>query len=218
MPTSLAASHPPAAVGATTTASDQRLNLAKVITARGPDAFEIEIDDDVVVARVAYSCLVRPVAADRVLVGAGPQGAFILAVLERLVPGEATLALPQGGALKIEADNLQLAARRELALDAPSVYLRGGRVAILSQTLTLLGKAATWIAEHMRLSARTQELVAETISAKAVERVSIVERADVLRVGSLVQTIDNVAATTAQTAVIAAGEDLRFDGKRVVVG
>jgi hypothetical protein len=194
------------------------LVVGKIVAERGPDAFEIEIDRDVVVARAAYSCLVRPVAADRVLVSAGPQGAFILAVLERLISDEASLALPQGGTLKIEADSLKLAARRELAVDAPSVNLRGGRVTIFSETLTLIGKVASWIAGQMRISADTQETVADIISTRAVERSANVANADVLQAGTLVQKVDSLAATTADTAVIATKEDLRFDGKRVSVG
>jgi hypothetical protein len=70
----------------------------------------------------------------------------------------------------------------------------------------------------MRVSTKTQEVVADTLSAKAIDRVAIVERADVLRAASLSQTIDGVAITMAPTAVIATTEDLRLDGKRVTVG
>ena len=84
--------------------------------------------------------------------------------------------------------------------------------------MSALARTATWVAEQLRISAKTQETVADTISSKSLDRVAVVERADVLRAQTLSQTIAGVSVTSAPIAVIATTEDLRLDGKRVTVG
>jgi hypothetical protein len=190
----------------------------KVTNDLGEAGLEIEIGDAIVAARVGFGCLVQPIAGDRVLVARTPSGTFVLSVLERLVPDSATLSLPSGGALRVEATDIRLVARGEASIDAPNVDVRAERFNVIADSLTLLGRVGNWVAETLRISAKTQETVADTLSAKAINRVTIVERADVLRAASVSQTIDNVAVTTAPAVVIATTEDLRLDGKRVTVG
>jgi hypothetical protein len=194
------------------------LVAAKVTKDLGGHGVEVEIGMNIVPARVGFSCLVRPIAGDRVLLSRGPEGVFVLAVLERLVPDRATLSLPSGGGLVVEAQSIGLVARQEVSVDAREIGMRSRKFNVVADSLTLFGRLSNWIAEHMRVSTKTQEVVADTLSAKAIDRVAIVERADVLRAASLSQTIDGVAITMAPTAVIATTEDLRLDGKRVTVG
>jgi hypothetical protein len=199
-------------------AADTALATAKVTNALGASGVELEIGSEIVSASVGFGCLVRPIAGDRVLVASTPTGIFVLSVLERLVPDSATLSLPSGGALIVEATDIRLAARKEASIDAPQIEIRAGRFNVVADSLTLLGRMANWVADHLRISAKTQETVADTLSVKALDRVAIVERADVLRAGSVSQTIDNVSVTSAPAVVIATTEDLRLDGKRVTVG
>jgi hypothetical protein len=179
---------------------------------------EIEIGNEVFPALVAFGCLVRPIAGDRVLAARTPAGVFVLSVLERLVPDSATLSLPSGGALAIEGNDISLVARDEFSIDARSIGVRGQKFNLVADTLSALARTATWVAEQLRISAKTQETVADTISSKSLDRVAVVERADVLRAQTLSQTIAGVSVTSAPIAVIATTEDLRLDGKRVTVG
>ncbi|MBV8472673.1 MAG: DUF3540 domain-containing protein [Hyphomicrobiales bacterium] len=212
-----AASAQPAPGAETPAARATTLGYAKVCKAVG-HGVEVEIDAQILAARVGFGCLVQPIPGDRVLVSRGPEGAFVVAVLERLVPDRATLALPSGGALAIEADSVSLAARRDVSIDARELSLRGQKFHLVADSVTVFARLANWVAENLRISARTLDTVADTLSAKALDRVAIVERADVLRAASVSQTIDNVAVTSAPAVVIATSEDLRLDGKRVTVG
>lgn len=191
---------------------------AKVIRDLGAQSLEVEIGNELVAARVAFSCLVRPIAGDRVLLSRGADGVFVLAVLERLVPDSATLALPTRGALTIEAEGVSLAARGAVSIEAHSVSVRSGAFRVVADNLTLFGRLATWVAEHLRVSAKSHETAVDTLTVKALDRVAIVERADVLHAASVSQTIDGVSVTSAPAVVIATSEDLRLDGQRVTVG
>jgi len=198
--------------------AETSLAVGKVTKPLGDQGFELEIESRLAEARVGFGCLVQPIAGDRVLAVQTPAGIFVLSILERLVPDGATLALPSRGALAIEGKHISLAARRDLSIDANVIGVRSQKFSVVADSLTLFGRIANWVAEHMRISARTHETVADTLSAKALDRIAIVERADVLHAASVSQTIDNVAVTSAPAVVIAATEDLRLDGKRVTVG
>jgi hypothetical protein len=191
---------------------------ARVTRDMTPRGVEVEVGTELIPTQVAFSCLVRPVAGDRVLLSRGAEGVFVLAVLERLLPDRATLALPSGGALAIEAEGVSLVARKEFSIDSDTVSVRSQKFRVVADSLTLFGRIAHWVAEHIAISAKAQETVADMVSVKALDRVSVVERTDVLKAGSLSQSIDDVAMTTAPVAVIATSEDLRLDGKRVTVG
>lgn len=191
----------------------------KVIKIDGPqNVVEIGIDGQTVLARVGFGCLVQPIPGDRVLLSRGDAGAFVFAVLERLVPDLATLALPSGGALAIKAEDINLVAREDVSIDARNLDLRSQKFRLAADSVTVLGRFATWVADTLRMSAKTLETVADTLSAKAIDRVAIVENVDVLKARSVSQTIDEVATTSAPAVVIATTEDLRLDGKRVTVG
>jgi hypothetical protein len=194
------------------------LVAAKVVATRDDGTFDVDIAGEGATARLGFGCLLRPIPGDRVLLSLSGEAAHILTVLERLIADRATLALPSGGALEIGVESLNVTARRGIAIDAATVHMRARRFGVVADTLTLFGKVASWIAGQMHISADTQETVADIISTRAVERSARVTSTDVLQAGSLVQRVDSLAATTADTAVIATKEDLRFDGKRVSVG
>lgn len=194
------------------------LVVGKVTAEHGVQGVEIEAGGELLAALVGFGCLVRPIAGDRVLAARIPGGVFVLSVLERLAPDSATLALPSGGALVVEAEDIGLVARKAFSVDARSIGLRAQKFNVVADTVSLLARAANWVADQLRVSAKTQEIIADTISSKSLDRVTIVERADVLRAQTLSQTIDGVAVTSAPIAVIATSEDLRLDGKRVTVG
>ena len=190
----------------------------KVLSLAGGTEVEIESPEGVLAARRAFSCLVEPIAGDRVLAVRTTEGLYVTAVLDRLIADRATLALPSSGALTIAAADFSIAARTEARIEAQTVTIRSGAFHLASDVVTLLGRLSTWVSETIRLSSRTQEMSSDTISSKSLDRVAIVARADVLQAGTLTQTIDDVVTTTAPIAVIATEEDLRLDGKRVTVG
>jgi hypothetical protein len=194
------------------------LAAAKVCKDISAQNVEVEVGTEIVTARVGFGCLVRPISGDRVLLARGPEGVFVLAVLERLVPDRATLSLPSGGALAIEAEGVSVVARKEFSIDARELNMRSRKFSLVADSVTVVGRLANWVAESLRMSAKTLETIADTLSATALDRLAVVERADVLRAGSVSQTIDNVAVTSAPAVVIATTEDLRLDGKRVTVG
>ena len=123
-----------------------------------------------------------------------------------------------GGDIVILGRDIALTADRAIAIEATSATVRSRTFNIISDGVTVLGRLFTLLADTIRLSCKTQEIAADRISTKALDRVTLVGRADVLHAGTMTQIIQSVATTTAPIAVIATAEDLRLDGKRVTVG
>lgn len=196
--------------------------LGLVTTARVIDCFDrgvtVAIDDERVTAIVAFGCLVQPAPGDRVLLYRNGGEAYVLSVLERLLPAPAVLALPGKAALQIEGSSLTLSAQDRIGLAAPSMEIVSPRFSLVSDTLTMLGKLATIVADTLRFSSRTQETTADRVAVRAQDRISIIDRTDILRTDCLVEEVKSVSTTSANSAIIATREELRLDGKRVTVG
>ncbi|TCR64182.1 DUF3540 domain-containing protein [Bosea sp. BK604] len=169
-------------------------------------------------AAVAVSCLVRPIPGDKVLAFRGDGEAFVLGVLEREAPNYATLALPGHGNLAIEGETLSLTARQRLALKADGLDLQARTLAFIADKATWLGKALTAIVERWHVSAKAHEVSAETMTAKAENRIAIVDQVDTLRAQTQSIKIAGIVSETAQSKVIAVSDDLRMDGKRITMG
>lgn len=184
------------------------------------DAGELDLDlaGQTRRARVATGCLVRPIETDRVLAFCADDEVFVLQVLERGGPNYATLALPGHGNLAIEGETVSLKARQRLALKADSVDLQARTLAFIADKTTWLSKALTGIVERWRISARSHEVSADTLTEKALTRIAVIDRLDSLRAESRSVKVAGIASETAQSKVIAVVDDLRMDGKRITMG
>ncbi len=168
-------------------------------------------------ATVAVSCLVRPLPGDRVLLYCDAARAFVLSVLEREGANWSVVSLPGRGNLSIEGETVAIAARQRMSLRADSLDLQAKLLAVLAERASWVGKLYTLIADRLRSSARVQETSADTLTVKAVERFAIVDRMDSLQAEMQSTSISGIATETAHSKVISVTEDVRIDGKRVMV-
>lgn len=194
--------------------------IVAVVLSLADDAAHVEITLAGAACRaaIAVSCLIRPVPGDRVLVYRSGGEAFVLSVLERSGPNYGTLALPGHGNLAVEGETLSLHARQRLALRADSLDIQARMLAFVADKTTWLSKALTAIVERWHTSAKTQEVITDSLTVKAVNRITIVDEVDTLRAQTQSIKIAGVASETAQSKVIAVTEDLRMDGKRITMG
>lgn len=178
----------------------------------------VTVGDDQLWAQRSLSCLLAPEVGDRVLLARADGEAFVLAVLDRLLPDTMTLSVPNARQVVLSAPDVTLQAADSLALRGREATLDGVNVRVLAKSFSLVGRMATFIADLLRTTARHSETVAEQVTLQAAERTTRVKGADVSEVGTHVQHVEQISVETAHSAVLTAKEDLRFDGTRVTVG
>jgi hypothetical protein len=170
-------------------------------------------------SRCATSCLVVPEPGDLVLLAAHPAEVFILAVLHR--PGAAPavlVATTPSDQLVLSASKLTLKAKDDIEITAPEATIRSGRLTFAADSMAFVSKLLTQMLGRWQSSAQNMDMVATDLATKAVRRVTLVDEADVLQAGSVLQKIQSASVTQAEAVVIAVNEDLRLDGARVTVG
>jgi len=168
--------------------------------------------------RRAFSCLVEPQPGDTVLVANIGGEPMVLAVLVRPGLGDAILALPDpAAALTVRAQAVSIEAATLIEMAAPDIGLRARGLRLTADAFSVIAKLALLAGDKLRSLARDQMTSAERISVQATQRVTNIDEVDIERARIRVKEAD-LSSARAQTAVVQARDDLRFDGKRVLIG
>jgi hypothetical protein len=147
--------------------------LARIEDGAGPDSWFARLPSgELVRARVAVSCLVRPLRGDLVQLSAHPAGSWVTAILERAAATQ-DLSLDFGNAsVVLKARDLQLEAGDCLRLQAAHLENRANavttaaaeRYASISGTdATHAGNTLLHTERHMGLHARSATITAESL-------------------------------------------------------
>lgn len=173
---------------------------ATVLHADPEGGFALQAGAQRVQARRALSCLLQPVAGDRVAwLRVAPDEVWIVAVLERSSGAGATLSCP--GALRIEAD--------ALALAAPALDIEGEELGVRTQRLRVASDDAQLSGGSLRMMVAAVKVVGSALST-VFERVTHYSQHHLRTTKGL----DRVRATHLECE---AEELLRLSGKHALV-
>lgn len=191
---------------------------AELIEISGPRA-SVRIDDRVVPASRALSCLVEPAAGDQVLVAATMSEAIIIAVTRRPGLGDATLSLPDSAArMTLRAQALAIGAATTVTVEAPDVSIDAARLSLLGQVTHWFGRTLALIGDKLTTSVATSETVTKRTLLRSDSRVTVIDGLDTEQVGSRVSDVSGLSACSAGSAIITGSEDVRIDAKRITMG
>ncbi|WP_027584422.1 DUF3540 domain-containing protein [Bradyrhizobium sp. Ai1a-2] len=168
-------------------------------------------------ATVAIGCLVRPMPQDLVLLFCDTGRTYVLTVLQRTTASRGIVALPGCGNISIEGETIAVAARKRMSLRADTIDVQAKLFAVIADKTTWIGKLYSLIAERFRSYACIQEASADSLTVKAIQRISVIDHIDSLQTETQAIRVTGIASETAHSKVIAVTEDLRLDGKRVTV-
>ncbi|MBS0396161.1 MAG: DUF3540 domain-containing protein [Proteobacteria bacterium] len=160
-------------------------------------------------ARRALSCLLLPVAGDRVLLEEAGGEWWVTAVLAR----------PSQAPLLVEVDRpLTLRVRGELALGAEAVAVRGRSVDIAGERVSIAATALSWLADTLDAAARVVSTVAERLSTRARSAEREVEDLEVARVGHFDLRAEHLVQVRARHTILKSQELAKIDAKQIQVG
>lgn len=169
-------------------------------------------DGEELFARQAGSCLLAPAVGDKVLVYQDGDDAFVLSVLVR-ADAERTPDISVPG-----AKSLRVVATEELELTGKMVRLKADKLTVLAE---VLAQSVGSVALHAKSVVETvveKFSTARTLTVKAENRSTRIEKTDTMSAGTLIQKIDGVALQNSEIALIKAKQDVRVDGERISLG
>ena len=177
----------------------------------------------------AASCLTAPRPGDEVLVAHLSDGrALVTAVLKREEGDDAVHRLELSGDVELRASSgrLDLTAKDGVSLTTPGrVELSGssfglraavGQVAV--DNLTVAGKVARAAYDRARLAVKSVDSTVDRALYRFKTRFCRVDDLDQQRAGMLQQKVDNVHAVESGYTVMRSKNEVRIDGKQVIVG
>ncbi|MBF0239490.1 MAG: DUF3540 domain-containing protein [SAR324 cluster bacterium] len=202
----------------------------EVVSSKG-NMFVVRLPDHELSASRAFSCLVTPIAGDRVLIsrdtGFDQGNVYILAIIKRRVGEDASLDFPGDVELNTKQGKFQINAKEGLRL------LTGNVMEVLTPLLQLNASRSELNMENLKANAREvvasflhSQVYAEKIDTftdrwvlKAKNSFRWVEELDQLKAGEVIHLIRKVMSMHSQGhTVITAEGDVRVDGDRIHMG
>lgn len=189
--------------------------------------YRVDTDQGDLCARRALSCLVEPMAGDRVLV-AGDFNAdlFVISVLERensqavrmTVEGDLTLGLPNGRLSVVAAQGIDMVSGREMGLTASELEIRGRKGLVVFDQLSCIGRTAFAQLEVIKLVGGFLDTVLERVSQKVKRCYRVVEEVDHLRSGQVDYRAEKNLSLRGLNALVTAKELVKIDGDQIHLG
>jgi len=186
----------------------------------------IEIENELVNARKAFSCLVAPMVGDTVLLNQSADEYHVLAVLERPAEQDMTLAFPSnvkmvasGGQIDLVAGNdINLLSTSRTNLVSGNINMSSGELDISTANLNLRARDIEAHSQTVKLYTDILATVAKQVSQKTGMLVRWVEGVETLNIGSLIQNVRQNYMSRSHQAVITARKDMHIDAERIHMG
>jgi hypothetical protein len=177
-------------------------------------------------ARRAKSCLVAPEIGDNVLCAFGPDGAFVLAVLEggegaptRLaVDGDLHVESRDGRVAIASPRGIDLVSGGAVAMTSAEVHVRAGKGSVTVDELGFFGKLLRAEVAKVVLAAQEVDTVLTRLTQRAKRVFRFVEELDQTRAGTVDLRAQNLVAIRGENAIISARVLTKVDGEQIHLG
>lgn len=174
----------------------------------------------------AASCLVEPDLGDTVLVcHGGPRASYILAVLARATPAQATINLPGGvalqtdqGQLQIQAEQLDLHARQKVSVVGPQVQLQGVHAHVHFQHMDASASQVQARWGVVSTLAQSMTTTVGRLVQKARDSFRWTENLEDTRAGRVRMQVTERFHLKSKHTTMLAQEQVKIDGKKIDLG
>jgi Protein of unknown function (DUF3540) len=177
-------------------------------------------------ARRAKSCLVAPEIGDTVLCSSGPEGTFVLAVLEG---GEgAPTRLAADGDLQIQSrdgrvvvsapEGVDIVSGGPVAMTSAELHVRARNGSIAVEELGFFGKLVQAEVSKVALAAHEVDTVVTRLTQRAKRVFRFVDEIDQTRAGTVDLRAQNLVGIRGENAVISARVLAKIDGEQIHLG
>jgi hypothetical protein len=193
------------------------------------DAYlSVRLGDRRVLARRATSCLVEPIAGDRVLVADAAEGGgevFVLAVLERDAGVATTLATdgdlelaPRGNLVVTAPAGIHLATARDMTISATSLEAVADEASLVWKAVRVVSRALEANIAKVDVTAEASTTLVGRVFSKAKRVFRVVEETETLRAGQLDVVAETNLRMHGDTTLVTATDLVKVDGKQIQLG
>lgn len=198
-------------------------------TVRGGDdeVYMIHGSSGIFVAKPAFSCVVKPMAGDKVMYARDPQnGCFILAILERPTglnavmsfPGDVSMESVRGNVTIAAAAGIELATGSAVNMRASEVNVSAARSRLNLLDIEATADSFTGNLSRVRLVSDAVDVVAKQVTQRLKTCFRWVEEVEQVDAGQMIQKVRNLFSLRARHAAVTAKDDVKINGERVHLG
>ncbi len=187
----------------------------------------VEVDDDMLLARRAASCLLAPMAGDAVLVTLLESGAaYVLAVLERdadadsriVLEGNASIEAPSGKVRVLSREGVDIVTEQEISLISGRTTLHTTEAAVSAERFGIFSSTVHAELGVVKVVAEALDSIADRIFQKAKRVYRVVTEQDNLRAESIDHAAKRTMSLRAEHAIVMAKELVKVDGEQIHLG
>lgn len=187
---------------------------------------EVRLRSGTYPARRAKSCLVAPEIGDRVLCASGPDGRYVLAVLEGRAGAPTRLAADgdlhiqsRGGRVAVSSPHgVDLVSGGDLAMTSAELHVRAGKGSVAVEELGFFGRLVQAEVTKIALAAQEVDTVMTRLTQRAKRVFRFVEEIDQTRAGTVDMRARDLVGIRGENAVIAARVLAKVDGEQIHLG
>lgn len=190
-------------------------------------SIRVEVEDDVIVARKAASCLLAPAAGDAVLVVLLESGAaYVLAVLERdaetasriVLEGDAAIEAPTGKVRILSREGVEMVTEQEISMVSARTTIHAPEAAISAERLGIFSNAVQAEVGVVKVVAEALDSIADRIFQKAKRVYRVVTEQDHLRAESIDHAAKGTLTMRAENTIVMAKELVKVDSEQIHLG
>lgn len=193
------------------------MRSARVVSVDGREVLA-ELDGNIEHARVAFSCVVRPIAGDLVMCGQADNGAFyILGILERAGSQDMDLTFPAGASV-VARKSITLTAGEGLNCIADQTIHKSREAVVDYERCIARGTDLQASFGTLRLVGRIVNTIARQCITRAKNYIRHTADYDQVKTGQMSREVDGLYCMSSKHTVMVSKKDTKIDGERIHMG
>lgn len=193
----------------------------------GDDGYVVQGAAGTFAATVAFSCLLKPMAGDKVLYTRDTDGSsFILSILARPTgpdavvsfPGDVVVEAAKGRVMIAGADGIDMSTSSTLTMLAADLNVAAASAHLNIADTQAAGDSFTGTLNKVRLFSDAIDVVAKRVTQRVKTSFRWVEQIEHVTAGQMLHSVRNLFSVRARQTAIKAKDDVKIDGKRVHLG
>ena len=191
------------------------------------DEYQLVDNSQVITAKRAASCLVKPDKNDSVMYFKDQNdNCYIMAGLESVNTNSTKLSVDKplivesesGDVSFVAKENVNILSNDNLQVFTDGFVVQSKKAKLQIEDLELTTDKIKSNTKSVSLIASNITTVAETITQRCKSSFRFIEKLDQLKAGSMMQKVHNLFSSQSRQAVILAEEDVKVDAKRIHMG